>query len=309
MFGRNLRRYQRQPQIAVFVLVQPIMFVLLFRYVFGGSIPTPGLDYVQYLMPGIIVQSVTFSTIGTAIGIAEDLKGGMLDRFRSLPMSRSAVLSGRILADVLVSVVSLVVMLAVAYLVGFRITTGPLQALGALLLIVALSLAFARIAAYTGLALKEHNTLRSEDMSHELRYVPENTSNVVRIESDLSDRRRGLLLGCPCPQLILYRPPTGDIHHRTLIDDTILGFDATRRISDPDRLAVESVHPLLEPDDYVGVLEQLRKMLPVCNVHVHFIRRELDHVGLGLGTEELKERGVRLGDRSVRERSIQGDRD
>ena len=155
MFGRNLRRYQRQPQIAVFVLIQPIMFVLLFRYVFGGSIPTPGLDYVQYLMPGIIVQSVTFSTIGTAIGIAEDLKGGMLDRFRSLPMSRSAVLSGRILADVLVSVVSLIVMLAVAYLVGFRITTGPLQALGALLLIVAFSLAFAWIAAYIGLALKE----------------------------------------------------------------------------------------------------------------------------------------------------------
>ena len=155
MFGRNLRRYQRQPQIAVFVFIQPIMFVLLFRYVFGGSIPTPGLDYVQYLMPGIIVQSVTFSTIGTAIGIAEDLKGGMIDRFRSLPMSRSAVLSGRILADVLVSVVSLVVMLAVAYLVGFRITTGPLEALGALFLIVAFSLAFAWIAAWIGLALKE----------------------------------------------------------------------------------------------------------------------------------------------------------
>ena len=155
LLGRNLRRYQRQPQIAVFVFIQPIMFVLLFRYVFGGSIPTPGLDYVQYLMPGIIVQSVTFGTIGTAIGIAEDLKAGMIDRFRSLPMSRSAVLSGRILADVLVNVVSLIVMLLVAYLVGFRITTGPLEALGALLLIVAFSLAFAWIAAFIGLALKE----------------------------------------------------------------------------------------------------------------------------------------------------------
>lgn len=155
MFGRNLRRYQRQPQIAVFVFVQPVMFVLLFRYVFGGSIPTPGVEYVQYLMPGIIVQSVTFSTVGTAIGIAEDLKAGIMDRFRSLPMARSAVLAGRVLADTLVSVVSLLVMLAVAYLVGFRITTSPLEAVAALALIVVFTAAFAWIAAWIGLTLRE----------------------------------------------------------------------------------------------------------------------------------------------------------
>ena len=155
ILGRNLRRYQRQPQIAVFVFVQPVMFILLFRYVFGGSIPTPGVDYVQYLMPGIIVQSVTFSSVGTAIGIAEDLKSGMIDRFRSLPMSRSAVLGGRVLADTSVSVLTLVVMLVVAYLVGFRITTSPLEALGALGLLVTFTAAFSWIAAWIGLTLKE----------------------------------------------------------------------------------------------------------------------------------------------------------
>lgn len=155
MFGRNLRRYQRQPQIAVFVFVQPVMFVLLFRYVFGGSIPTPGVDYVQYLMPGIIVQSVTFSTVGTAVGITEDLKAGIMDRFRSLPMARAAVLAGRVLADTLVSVVSLFVMLVVAYLVGFRITTSPQEAAIALVLIVVFASAFAWIAAWIGLTLRE----------------------------------------------------------------------------------------------------------------------------------------------------------
>ena len=161
LLGRNLRRYQRQPQIAVFVLIQPVMFVLLFRYVFAGSIPTPGLDYVQYLMPGIIVQSVTFASVGTAIGIAEDLKAGMLDRFRSLPMARSAVLAGRVLSDVLVSLVTLSVMLMVAYLVGFRITTSPLEALAALGLLVAFVGSFAWIAAWIGLSLKEPEAVQS----------------------------------------------------------------------------------------------------------------------------------------------------
>jgi ABC transporter DrrB family efflux protein len=155
MPGRNLQRTRRQPQIAVFVFVQPVMFILLFRYVFGGSIPTPGLDYVQYLMPGIIVQSVVFSSIGTAIGIAEDLKAGMIDRFRSLPMARSAVLGGRILADQVVTAMTLLLMLVVAYLVGFRITTSPLEALGALVLLLAFTTSFAWIAAWIGLTLRE----------------------------------------------------------------------------------------------------------------------------------------------------------
>lgn len=161
ILGRNLRRYQRQPQIAIFVLVQPVMFVLLFRYVFAGSIPTPGLDYVQYLMPGIIVQSVTFASVGTAIGIAEDLKAGMLDRFRSLPMARSAVLAGRVLSDVLVSLVTLTVMVVVAYLVGFRVTTSPFEALAAVGLLLAFVASFAWIAAWIGLTLKEPEAVQS----------------------------------------------------------------------------------------------------------------------------------------------------
>ncbi len=161
MLARNLRRYQRQPQIAIFVLVQPVMFVLLFRYVFAGSIPTPGMDYVQYLMPGIIVQSVTFASVGTAIGIAEDLKAGALDRFRSLPMARSAVLAGRVMSDVLVSLVTLTTMVVVAYLVGFRITTSPWEALAAVGLLVAFVGSFAWIAAWIGLTLKEPEAVQS----------------------------------------------------------------------------------------------------------------------------------------------------
>ena len=161
IMGRNLRRYQRQPQIAVFVIIQPVMFVLLFRYVFGGSIQIPNLDYVQYLMPGIIVQSVTFSTIGTAIGIAEDLKTGIIDRFRSLPMAHASVLAGRVLSDTLVSILSLFVMLGVGYLVGFRITTDLAQAAAAFVVIVAFSFAFSWIAAWIGLALKEPEAVQS----------------------------------------------------------------------------------------------------------------------------------------------------
>ena len=163
MMGRNLRRYQRQPQIAVFVFIQPVMFVLLFRYVFGGSIRIPGLDveYVQYLIPGIIVQSITFACIGTSIGIAEDLKGGIIDRFRSLPMAHSSVLAGRVLSDTLVTFSTLVVMVTVGYLVGFRVTTTVGQALIAVVLIMAFGFAFSWIAAWIGLALKEPEAVQS----------------------------------------------------------------------------------------------------------------------------------------------------
>jgi ABC transporter DrrB family efflux protein len=161
--GRNLRRYQRQPQIAVFVFIQPVMFVLLFRYVFGGSIRIPGLDveYVQYLMPGIIVQSVTFSTVGTSIGIGEDLKAGIIDRFRSLPMAHSSVLAGRVLSDTFLTVLTVIVMVAVGYLVGFRITTDLLQALVAFVVMLAFGFSFSWIAAFIGLALKEPEAVQS----------------------------------------------------------------------------------------------------------------------------------------------------
>src|SRR5918995_7143270 len=103
------------------------MFVLLFVYVFGGAIQTPGFEYVDFLMPGIIVQSMAFGGFVTALGLAEDLKKGLIDRFRSLPMWQPAVVSGRILADVGTNVLQLVVMFAVGFAVGFRFSTSPAE--------------------------------------------------------------------------------------------------------------------------------------------------------------------------------------
>ena len=118
---RSLLRIRRQPDLLVGFTVQPVMFVLLFVYVFGGAIQTPGFDnYVDFLIPGIIVQSMAFGGFVTALGLAEDLKKGLIDRFRSLPMWGPAVLAGRVLADVGTNVVQLVVMLVVGIAVGFR---------------------------------------------------------------------------------------------------------------------------------------------------------------------------------------------
>ena len=116
---RNLLRIPRAPDLLLSFTVQPIMFVLLFVYVFGGAISTPGYDYVDFLMPGIIVQTMAFGGFVTALGLAEDLKKGLIDRFRSLPIARSAVLAGRTLADVATNIISLAIMLAVGLLVGF----------------------------------------------------------------------------------------------------------------------------------------------------------------------------------------------
>ncbi len=117
---RNLIRYTRVPQLLVFTFIQPVMFVLLFRYVFGGSIKTPGVAYVDYLMPGIFVQTVVFGSVSTGIGLAEDMQTGLVDRFRSLPMSRMAVLGGRTLADLVRNTFVVLLMLVIGVAVGFR---------------------------------------------------------------------------------------------------------------------------------------------------------------------------------------------
>ncbi|MEY3100953.1 MAG: hypothetical protein RL435_99, partial [Actinomycetota bacterium] len=96
---RQLLQLLRVPEVLIFSTIQPVMFVLLFRYVFGGAINTPGVDYVQLLMPGIFVQTVAFTVAGTALGLAEDMQKGLIDRFRSLPIARSAVVVGRTLGD------------------------------------------------------------------------------------------------------------------------------------------------------------------------------------------------------------------
>jgi ABC transporter DrrB family efflux protein len=116
---RNLRRIPRAPDLLISFTLQPVMFVLLFAYVFGGAIDTPGHDYVDFLIPGLIVQTMFFGGFVTAIGLADDLKKGLIDRFRSLPMARSAVLAGRTLADVATNLLSLAVMVAVGLIIGF----------------------------------------------------------------------------------------------------------------------------------------------------------------------------------------------
>ena len=117
---RSLKRIPRQPDLLIGFTVQPVMFVLLFVYVFGGAIATPGLEYVDFLMPGIIVQSMVFGGFVTALGLADDLKKGLIDRFRSLPMWGPAVIAGRILADVGTNVIQLIIMFSVGFLAGFR---------------------------------------------------------------------------------------------------------------------------------------------------------------------------------------------
>ncbi len=122
---RNLLNIRRNPQLLVFATIQPVIFVLMFRYVFGGAIKVPGVSYVDYLMPGIFVQTVVFGALTTGVGLAEDLQKGLIDRFRSLPMARSAVLIGRTLADLVRNVFVVALMCIVGLLVGVDARLAP----------------------------------------------------------------------------------------------------------------------------------------------------------------------------------------
>jgi ABC-2 type transport system permease protein/oleandomycin transport system permease protein len=149
---RSLLRIPRAPDLLLAFTVQPIMFVLLFVYVFGGAIQTPGFDYVDFLMPGIIVQTMSFGGFVTALGLSEDLKKGLIDRFRSLPMSHSAVLAGRTVADIATNFLSLVVMVVVGLLVGFSFSTAWYEVLGGVGLMLLFGHAFSWVFAYVGLS-------------------------------------------------------------------------------------------------------------------------------------------------------------
>jgi ABC transporter DrrB family efflux protein len=144
---RNLIAYVRIPQALFFSTLQPIMFVLLFRYAFGGAIPIPGNAYVNYLLPGIFGQAVVFGSINTAIGLADDASKGLIERFRSLPMARSAVLAGRTNADLCRNVFVVLLMAIVGYLVGFRVQTNAFAFIAGLLLVLAFSYALCWLAA------------------------------------------------------------------------------------------------------------------------------------------------------------------
>lgn len=155
---RNLRRILRTPRLLVFSSIQPVMFVLLFRYVFAGAIKVPHGDYVDYLMPGIFVQTALFGGASTAVGLATDLQGGIVDRFRSLPMARSAVLAGRTIADLVRNVAVLILMVAVGVLVGFRFHGSIGNDLGGLGLVLLFGYAFSWVFATIGLLVKDPET-------------------------------------------------------------------------------------------------------------------------------------------------------
>lgn len=158
---RQLIQLPRIPEVLIFALIQPVMFVLLFRYVFGGAIQTPGESYVNYLMPGIFAQTVAFGAVASGIGLAEDLRRGIIDRFRSLPMARSAVLVGRTVSDLVRNAAVVAVMMGVGLLVGFR----PSGSLGAIIVAFGLlfltSFAFSWIGVVIALSMKTVEAVQS----------------------------------------------------------------------------------------------------------------------------------------------------
>ena len=148
---RNLIKIKRVPEVLVFVLISPIMFVLLFAYVFGGAIQPEGIDYKEFLIGGIFAQTVVFGATFTGIGLAEDMQKGIIDRFRSLPMSRAAVLVGRTTSDVVYNVLSLIFMALTGLLVGWRVREGLVDMFAAFFLLLLFAYAISWIMAFVGL--------------------------------------------------------------------------------------------------------------------------------------------------------------
>ncbi len=162
MVKRNLLRYQRLPRLIVFSFIQPVMFVLLFAYVFGGAIGGEGSGkYIQFLLPGILVQTVLFGSMQTGVGLADDVMHGMVDRFRSLPMARSAVLAGRTISETARNFFVIVIMTVVGYIIGFRIEHGFGNYMLAVLITLLFGFAFSWVSATIGLAVKDVETAQS----------------------------------------------------------------------------------------------------------------------------------------------------
>ena len=159
---RNLLVWFRVPAYLFFSVIQPVIFVLMFRYVFGGAIHVhvPG-GYVNFLMPGIIGQTAAFACFGTAIALAQELHKGVIDRLRSMPMARSAVLTGRLTADTLRLTITILIVVGIGYAVGFRFLNGAGPAVLMVLMAILLGLACCVIAAYTGLAIKDEESVQS----------------------------------------------------------------------------------------------------------------------------------------------------
>jgi ABC-2 type transport system permease protein/oleandomycin transport system permease protein len=164
MAWRNLLNIKRNPQLMVFATIQPVIFVVMFRYVFGGAIQgslPAGQAYVNFLMPGIFVQTIVFGALTTGVGLADDLGKGLIDRFRSLPMARSAVLVGRTLADFARNFFVVILMCVVGFLVGWTIGTNVWGLLGAIGIILAFSYSLSWLFAIVGLSVKDAETAQA----------------------------------------------------------------------------------------------------------------------------------------------------
>jgi ABC transporter DrrB family efflux protein len=158
---RNLLVWMRVPAYIVFTVIQPVIFVLMFRYVFGGAIPIQGTSYVEFLLPGIVAQTAAFATFGTAIALAQELQKGVIDRLRSMPMARSAVLAGRLVADTTRMTVTILIVIGVGYAVGFRFLNGAFLAVSMIVLAIVFGVAICCIAAYTGLAIGDEESVQA----------------------------------------------------------------------------------------------------------------------------------------------------
>ena len=160
MTMRNLLRYRRSPDLLVFATIQPVIFVLLFTFVFGGAIQTPTDNYIDFLLPGILVQTSLFGATNTGFGLAQDITSGLIDRYRSLPMARSAVIAGRILADTLRNMFVAMLMIGVGYALGFRFHTGIGHAVAIVATLALFSHAFSWISAFIGVSLSDAETVQ-----------------------------------------------------------------------------------------------------------------------------------------------------
>jgi ABC transporter DrrB family efflux protein len=158
---RNLVRLPRSPDLLLAFTVQPIMFVLLFRYVFGGAINTQGIPYVEFLIPGIIVQNIAFGGFVTALGLNEDVHKGLIDRFRSLPMARPAVLAGRTLSDVVTNLLSVVVLVVTGLLIGFSFHASVLDVIAGFGVLLLFGYAFSWVFALVGLLVSSPESANS----------------------------------------------------------------------------------------------------------------------------------------------------
>ena len=164
MAWRNLLNIKRNPQLLVFATIQPVIFVVMFRYVFGGAIQgslPAGQSYINYLMPGVFVQTIVFGALTTAVGLADDLSKGLIDRFRSLPMARSAVLVGRTLADLVRNFFVLILVCTVGFIVGWTIETNVWGLVGAFGIILAFAYSLSWLFAIVGLSVKDGETAQA----------------------------------------------------------------------------------------------------------------------------------------------------